>query len=65
MTKGAVGETMQKERKKKREAATKRCQETEKKGRENRRLQSKNTEISARKALKMRKMPPTKHSKML
>ena len=38
MTKGAVGETMQKGRKKKREAATKRCQETEKKGRENRRL---------------------------
>ena len=34
MTKGAVGETLQKGQKK-REAATKRCQETDKKGREN------------------------------
>ena len=37
MTKGAVGETMQKGQKK-REVATKRRQETDKKERENRRL---------------------------
>ena len=35
MTKEAVGETLQKGQKKETEAATKRCQETDKKGREN------------------------------
>ena len=39
MTKGAVGEILQKgQQKKERQAATKRCQEIDKKGRENRRL---------------------------
>ena len=75
MTKGSVGETLQKgqkereggrerERERKR-AATKRCQETDKKGRKSATAQGENPEISARKALKTHKMPPTEHSKLL
>ena len=45
-----------KKKKRRRQAATKRCQETDKKGREKLvAAQGENTEISARKALKIRK----------
>ena len=56
MTKG-VSEKITKRTKKEREkkAATKICQEIDKKGRQNRPVQGENTEISAIKALKIRK----------
>ena len=64
MTKKAGGETLQKGQKK-RQASTNKCQETDKKAGKSAATQSENTEIYAKKALKIRKMPPTKCSKML
>ena len=65
MTKGAVGETMHKGQKKERSGNKKTPRNWQKRAGKSAAAQSKNTEISARKALKIRKMSPTKHSKML
>ena len=52
--------------KKERKAATRRCQETDKKRAEkSAAAQGENAEIFARKELKIRKMPSTEQSKML
>ena len=64
MTKEAVGETLQKGQKK----GQKQQQKDAKKLTKNGKLaaeQGENAEISARKPLKIRKMPLTEHSKML
>ena len=64
MTKEAVGETLQKGQKKRQKQQQKDAKKLTKKGK----LaagQGENAEISARKPLKIRKMPLTEHNKML
>ena len=74
MTKGSVGETLQKgqkereggrERERERERQRKDAKKLTKKAGKSATAQGENPEISARKALKTHKMPPTEHSKLL
>ena len=65
MTKGAVGESLQKGQKRERSSNEKMPRNWQKRERKSAAAQSKNAEMSARKALKIRKMSPTEHSKML
>ena len=64
MTKEAVGETLQKGQKKGQKQQQKDAKKLTKKGKLAAE-QGENAEISARKPLKIRKMPLTEHSKML
>ena len=78
MTKGSVGETLQKGQKEReggRERERERERESERQRKDAKKLtkkagksataQGENPEISARKVLKTHKMPPTEHSKLL
>ena len=65
MTTGAVGETLQKGQNKRDKQPRKDAKKLTKKAGKSATAQGENPEISARKALKTHKMPPTEHSKLL
>ena len=65
MTKGAVGETLQKGQKKEKSSNEKMPRNWQKRAGKLAAEQGENAEISARKPLKIRKMPLTEHSNML